>query len=46
MDSYARYHNYTIDKAIQCKRTNNKMFRDCDLLYIFNCLAEVGKKIS
>lgn len=46
MDSYARYHNYTIEDGIKCKRKNTKMFRDCDLLYIFNCLVEVGNKVS
>ena len=45
-DVYARYHNYTLENAIQCKISNNKMFRDADLFYIMMSLIEVALRVS
>jgi hypothetical protein len=42
LNSYARYHNYTLKDAIACKLRCAKMFRDEDLLYMFIALSGVG----
>ena len=45
-DSYARYHNYTLENAIECKQAREKHFKEADLLYIMGSLLHVGEKIN
>ena len=44
-DSYARYHNYTLQQAIRCKIEAGKQFKEADLLYVMGNLLTVGDKV-
>ena len=46
IDVYARYHNYTLENAIKCKATQQKLFRDGDLLYLLDSLAAAAHKLD
>lgn len=45
-DAYAKYHNYTLENAINCKRALNKNFREADLLYVLTCLTSVLSRFN
>jgi hypothetical protein len=45
-DSYARYHNYTLEDAIDCKLNREKHFKEADLFYIMINLLQVGEKLN
>jgi hypothetical protein len=46
VESYARYHNYTLHNAINNKKKCRKMFKDGDLMYVFSSLADAAQRIS
>ena len=45
-DSFARYHNYTLDQAIRCKLEANRQFKEGDLLYVLGNLLTVGQRLA